>query len=151
MQINLLKTFKYCFKKISVYPPILQLNSLKKLNNFGNKKNKLEIRNILVEHGNEICSAFVINSKCAYISDVNKIYSKDYKFFKKLKYLVIDCLRYNKHPSHFNLDDVLNIVKIFKPKKTYLTNLHSDFDYNLLKKQLPINVLPAFDGLTLNL
>ena len=35
-----------------------------------------------------------VDKKLAYISDVSKIHRKDYKFFKKLKYLVIDCLWY---------------------------------------------------------
>ena len=76
------------------------------------------------------------------------IYKKDYKHFKNLKYFVIDCLRYNKHPSHYNLDEVLELIKIFKPKKTILTNLHSDLDYNDLRKLLPSNILPAHDGMS---
>ena len=65
--------------------------------------------------------------------------------------MIIDCLRYNKHPSHFNLDDVLRFVKILKPKKPILTNLHSDLDYNKLLKILPNNILPGYDGLSINI
>ena len=39
--------------------------------------------------------------------------------------------------------------KIIKPKKTILTNLHSTLDYEKLKKKLPKNVYPAFDGMKL--
>jgi phosphoribosyl 1,2-cyclic phosphate phosphodiesterase len=35
---------------------------------------------------------YIIDKKLAYISDVSKIYKKDYKYFKNLKYLIIDCL-----------------------------------------------------------
>ena len=97
------------------------------------------------------CSAFIINDKCGYLSDVSMIYRKDYKYFFNLKYFIIDCLRRNKHSSHYNLDEVLDLIKILKPKKAILTNLHSKLDYNLLKKNLPKNVVPAFDGLTLKL
>ena len=79
------------------------------------------------------------------------LYKKDYKYFKNLKYFVIDCLRYNNHPSHYSLDQVLDLIKILKPKKTILTNLHSDLDYNDLKEILPKNVLPAYDGMSFNL
>ena len=144
----LLKTFKYCFKKTSTYPPILKINKLRKFNFFNDNKTKLNIKSIIVEHGRVKCNAFIINNKCAYLSDVNKIYKKDYKYFKNLKYFVIDCLRYNKHPSHYNLEEVLNLIKLFKPKKTILTNLHSDLDYNYLLKILPKNVIPAYDGLS---
>ena len=43
------------------------------------------------------------------------------------------------------------MVKIFKPKKTILTNLHTDLDYNELKKKLPKKVTPAYDGLSVSL
>ena len=67
-----------------------------------------------------------------------------------LKYLVRDCLRQKTHPSHFNLDDVLELNILFKPKKMILTNLHSDLDYDKLMNILPKNVKPAYDGLTLD-
>ena len=71
--------------------------------------------------------------------------------FKKLKYLIIDCLRYNEHPSHYNLNEVLDLVKQIKPKKTILTNLNSDMDYHTLKNKIPNNIIPAYDGLKLKL
>ena len=147
----LLKSFKYCFKYKSSYPPILTTKKLKKFNVFKDKNFKLNIRSIVVEHGDVKCNAFIINNKCAYLSDVNKIYNKDYKYFRNIKYFVIDCLMYNKHRSHYNLNDVLNLVKILKPKKTILTNLHSDLDYKKLKEILPKNITPAYDGMSFNL
>ena len=77
--------------------------------------------------------------------------NKDHKYFKNLKYLVIDCLWYNFHPSHFNLESSLAIIKKFKPKKAILTNLSPVLDYKVLKKMLPKNIIPAHDGLTINL
>ena len=66
-----------------------------------------------------------------------------------LKYFVIDCLKINPHPSHFNLDQCINISNQIKPKKTILTNLHTDLDYKFLKRNLPKNILPAYDGMVL--
>ena len=40
---------------------------------------------------------------------------------------------------------------MLKPKKTILTNLHNDLDYDFLISKLPKNVLPAYDGLKINL
>ena len=67
---------------------------------------------------------------------------------KNLKFFVVDCLRFTYHPSHFNLSDVFELTKKIKPKKTILTNLHSDVDYNHLKNKLPKNIIPAYDGLS---
>ena len=85
--------------------------------------------------------------KIAYISDCNGITDKSLNKLFNLNYLIIDCLRIDKHPSHFNYDDALNLVKAIKPKKTILTNLHVDLDYFKLKKKLPKNIVPAYDGL----
>ena len=65
-----------------------------------------------------------------------------------LKYFVIDCLRINKHPSHYNLNEVIKLTETIKPKKTILTNLHADLDYNYLLKNLPKNIIPAYDGMS---
>ena len=64
-----------------------------------------------------------------------------------MNYLILDCLRYNYHPSHFNLDSALKLIEIIKPKKTILTNLANDIDYIKIQKFLPNNVKPAYDGM----
>ncbi len=147
----LLRTFAYCFKKTyNEYPPILNLNSIKDKFYINDYDEKILIQSLKVKHGkvNSIC--YFINKKVAYISDVSDIPKKNFNLFKNLKFLVIDCLQYNEHPSHLDLNSTLKLIKIFKPKKAILTNLHSDLDYNELKKHLPKNVEPAFDGLTFN-
>tara|TARA_B100000686_G_C16641701_1_gene890499 strand:+ start:285 stop:1058 length:774 start_codon:yes stop_codon:yes gene_type:complete len=144
----LLSSFKYCFRNTNEYPPILKINNLEKVHRFNYGSQKLLIKSISVQHGkiNSIC--YIINNKCAYASDVSKIHSKDLNKFMNLKYFVVDCLRYDPHYSHFNLNDVLNLIKIIKPENTILTNLNSDMDYSKLKKKLPSKVIPAYDGLS---
>ena len=145
-------TFSYIFKSFSKeYPATLRLNNLPKTILTKNNNKKIFIKSIIVEHGNVKSNCFIIDKKLAYISDVSKIYEKDFKYFKNLKYLIIDCLWYNYHPSHFNLETSLNLIKKFKPKNAILTNLSPVLDYKILKKLLPKNVIPAHDGLTLKL
>ena len=144
--------FSYIFKSYSEeYPATLKLNKLPKNIFTKNNNKKIDIQSIMVEHGKVKSNCFIINKKLAYISDVSKIYNKDYKFFKNLQYLIIDCLWYNFHPSHFNLETSLDLIQKFKPKKAILTNLSPVLDYKELKKMIPKNVIPAYDGLTINL
>ena len=146
------KTFSYIFKSYSKeYPATLKINKLKNIFSIKDKNKILKIKSIKVEHGKVKSNCFIIDKKIAYISDVNKIYSKDYKYFKNLKFLIIDCLWYENHPSHFNLETSLSMIKKFKPKKGILTNLSHVLDYVELKKKLPNNVMPAYDGLTIDL
>ena len=147
---NYLKdNFSYCFKKNYDYDPILKLHKLKKKIKIGMSKNSLSIISIPVKHGLIDSIAYIINKKIAYVSDANEIYLKDIKHFKKLKYLIIDCLKFKKHPSHFSLNEIINLSNKLKPKKTILTNLHTDLDYDYLIEILPKNILPGFDGLTI--
>jgi len=85
----------------------------------------------------------------AYISDCSHLSLKNLKDLKKIKLLIIDCLKFKKHKTHLNYNEALKYIKILKPKKTLLTNLHSDLDYNLLKKKVERykNIKPAYDGL----
>ena len=115
----------------------------------GNKK--LNIRPIKVKHGNVKSICYIIDKKIAYISDVSHILKKDFKYFRNLKYLIIDCLWFKFHPSHLNFENSLKLINEFKPKRAVLTNLHSDLDYEKLQKKLPKNICPAYDGMTLKL
>jgi phosphoribosyl 1,2-cyclic phosphate phosphodiesterase len=146
------KTFSYCFTSFNKeYPATLKLNKINKNTFERNFDKNINIKSIKVQHGKIKSLCYIIHKKLAYISDVNEIYKKDFKYFKNLKYLIIDCLWYKNHPSHFNLGKSLEIIKIFSPKKAILTNLHTDLDYNKLKKKLPTNVVPAYDGLSIRL
>ena len=124
---------------------------LKKNHFFTNNKNKISIQSIKVQHGNINSICYLINKKIAYASDVSLIYKKDLSLFKNLKFLIIDCLWYKKHSSHFNLDQIIDLVKIIKPKKTILTNMHCDLDYEVLLSKLPKNIVPGFDGMSVDL
>ena len=148
----LMNTFKYCFTNNSkYYPATLKLNSITKNLFINNGLKKIKINPIKVQHGNVNSICYVVDKKLAYISDVNKIKKKDYKYFMDLKYLILDCLWFKEHPSHLNLNNSLALINEFKPKKAILTNLHSDLDYDYLMKILPRNVVPAYDGLNINL
>ena len=112
----------------------MKLNDLPKNLFTKNNNRKISIQSVIVEHGKVKSNCFIIDKKLAYISDVSKIYDKDFKYFKNLKYLIIDCLWYNFHPSHFNLETSLAFIRKFKPKNAILTNLSPVLDYKILKK-----------------
>jgi len=148
----LLNSFKYCFvNNNKEYPAILKLNPIKNKLNINDGRKKIIVKTVKVKHGRVDSICYIIDKKIAYISDVSDIAKKDFNSFKNLKYLIIDCLWLRYHPSHLNLENSLKFINLFKPKKTILTNLHSDLDYDYLKKILPKNIQPAYDGLTINL
>jgi phosphoribosyl 1,2-cyclic phosphate phosphodiesterase len=146
--------FSYCFKSYSKeYPATLNLNKINTKNDLfvTSSLKKINVKAISVSHGNVNSICYIINRELAYISDVSEILKRNLKYFKNLKYLIIDCLWYNFHPSHFNLKKSLDLINYLKPKKAVLTNLSPELDYKVLKKLVPKNVIPAHDGLTINL
>ena len=146
------KSFSYCFESISKeYPATLRLNKINDGLIINNSIKKVKVKPIKVKHGSVKSTCFIIDKKLAYISDVNEFYKNDFKYFKNLKYLIIDCLWFDYHPSHLNLEKSLFYIDKFKPENAILTNLSHVLDYKKLKKSLPINVIPAYDGLTVKL
>ena len=144
---ELRRNHTFCFLKRHGYKPIMKTNIIKRKFQILKEKDKIEIEPFEVSHG-EIKATGYLFDRIAYISDCNGISEKISKKLMNLDYLIIDCLRKAKHPSHFNYDDAINFIKLIKPKKAILTNLHVDLDYFELKKNLPNNIVPAFDGLT---
>tara|TARA_A100001011_G_C14320165_1_gene850136 strand:- start:1490 stop:2254 length:765 start_codon:yes stop_codon:yes gene_type:complete len=143
----LLSKYKFCFYPKHGYVPIMKAFTIKKNFKIKKKGNSLKMKALEVVHGMINANGFLFK-KIAYISDCNKIPNKSLKDLYNLDFLIIDCLRKNKHPSHFNYDEALKLANLIKPKKTILTNLHTDLDYFYLKKRLPKNVVPAYDGLS---
>ena len=148
----LLTTFKYCFVNVSKeYPATLKLNSINNKLYVCDNKKKIIVKPVKVKHGKVDSICYIIDKKLAYISDVSDIKKYDYKYFRNLKYLIIDCLWIKNHPSHLNLESSLKLIEEFKPKQAILTNLHSDLDYNKLLNILPNNIKPAYDGMVINI
>ncbi len=146
---SLVSTHTFCFLPKHGYTPIMKANIIKNKFKIIKKNNTLSVRGFDVIHGMIKATGYLFE-KIAYISDCNKIPQKSLKYLYGLDYLILDCLKMNKHPSHFNYYDALELAKNVRPKKTILTNLHTDLDYDYLKKKLPPNIFPAYDGLSFN-
>ena len=145
---HLKKRFDYCFKSFYDYPAIVKGNIIKKKFSLGKYEEKINFFTTQVTHGPIKTTAYFFENT-AYISDCNDLSIVNMKMFQNLKHLVIDCLRIKKSSVHFNLDEALYVHSCLKPKKTILTNLSGILSYEFLKRSLPNNVFPAYDGLKL--
>ena len=146
---ELKKKYDFCFKPKQGYLPIAKDHIVKNSFFVKKNKNKIEVNSFEVQHGLIKSTAYIVN-KIAYLSDCSYIPNKSKHLLQNLDCLIIDCLRIKFHPGHFNLDAAISLSKELNPKKTILTNLHVDLDYEKLKKQLPSNIIPAFDGMSFN-
>lgn len=85
----------------------------------------------------------------AYTPDVSDIPPESLHFLEDLDVWIIDALRYKPHPTHFSLSEALDWIARMKPKRSILTNLHNDLDYETLRAELPPHIEPAFDGMVI--
>ena len=83
-----------------------------------------------------------------YITDTNSIPDEELEKVKGTRILIINALRKEKHISHFNLDEALEIIQKIQPEKAFLTHLsHSFGKHEDIQKVLPENVFVGYDGM----
>ena len=151
---SLTERFSYCFNKRpgSDYPPILEARDLgigSPLHIDG-KGGAIEILPLDQEHGN-IRSIGLRVGDVAYCSDVSGFPPRTLHELQGLDVLIIGALRYIPHPAHFTVRQALTWIERIRPKRAILTHLHIDLDYESLKKELPDHVVPAYDGMTVDI
>ncbi len=107
----------------------------------------LEVTPIEVFHGKLPITAYRFQD-FAYLTDVKYIEETEKEKLKKLDVLVVDALRVETHPTHFNLQEALDFVAEMQPKKAYFTHISHKLGFHEeVSKFLPKNVFLAYDGL----
>ena len=147
---NLIKRFDYIFETRNKYygAPDLDINII------DNELFRLKDTGIIpieVKHGKLLILGFRIMN-FAYITDAKKISDKEKKKLKGIEILVVNALRKEPHPTHYNLEEALQLISEIKPQKTYLTHISHRMGLHAeVSKILPENVFLAYDGLQLKL
>ena len=103
---------------------------------------------IRLDHGRFRVLGFRIGN-LAYCTDVSRIPEESWPLLEGLDVLVLDALRYEPHPTHFSLEQALEVVERLKPGRTLFTHLSHSFDHDLVETTLPPRVGLAYDGLAL--
>ncbi len=144
--------FSYCFASPpgSDYPPIVRefritLGHHVSVDGAGGAIEAVPVR---LEHGSRDALGFRFGA-VAYTPDVSAIPDESVAALENLDLWIIDALRITPHPTHFSLSDALGWIERLKPRRAVLTNMHTDLDYETLRRSLPANVVPAYDSLRL--
>jgi phosphoribosyl 1,2-cyclic phosphate phosphodiesterase len=146
--------FGYCFETPagSSYPPILELHYMKpgNLTRVTGPGGDVEAIPFAMEHGDIDALGFRFG-ELAYAPDVSRMPEDSLRYLEGLEVLIIDALRYTPHPTHFSVEEALALIEKIRPKRAILTNLHTDLDYEVLRRQLPSHIEPAYDGMQIEL
>jgi phosphoribosyl 1,2-cyclic phosphate phosphodiesterase len=98
------------------------------------------------EHG-KIYSTGLRFDRFAYSTDLNALSDEAFEILEGVPLWIVDCLSVKSSFSHSHLELTLKWIERVKPKKAILTHMSHNLDYFQLKKILPDNVEPAFDGM----
>lgn len=136
----------------SGYPPILEHRPVEhdQTVTVDGAGGPITLKPVPVEHGDITALGYRI-ADTLYLPDVSAVPQASLALFDGLDTLIIDSLRRRPHPSHFNLDQALAFSAQVKPKRTILTNLHNDLDYEIVRAETPETIEPAYDGLALRI
>jgi len=143
---SLEKRFEYIFSLENKYPgaPSVLPNVVHK-NSF--VVNGLAVTPIEVFHGNLPITAYRFGD-VAYLTDVKSVSEEEKQKLQNLDVLIVNALRIEKHPTHFNLEEALEFVADVRPKKAFFTHIsHRLGFHDEVSKSLPDNVFIAYDGL----
>lgn len=83
----------------------------------------------------------------AYCTDCSAIPPESYPLLRGLGTLVLDGLRYRKHPTHFSINEACGVAERVGAGVTYLTHLAHDVGHAEGEAKLPEGVRLAWDGL----
>lgn len=109
-----------------------------------------EIEPVEVLHGRLPVLGFRVGS-FAYVTDCSQISDASIKQLEGLDTLVLDALRHRAHPTHFTLEQALEMVERLRPRMTYFTHIAHDLDHDVTNRTLPGHAQLACDGLVLEL
>lgn len=131
------------------YPPILRPNTIRAPEPFviTGEAGPVEVTPIPQHHGNIPSLGFRVGG-IAYSPDISGLEPEALPLLEGLDVWIVDALRYQFHPNHFNVEQALEWIARLRPKRAILTHLNVELDYDTLCRELPEGVEPAYDGLT---
>ena len=149
----LFRRFDYCFEMPEgrIHPAILELKSLFKSKEqfvIDGAGGRINITALELSHGIAPSFGFKINDIISYTPDVLDIENDVLDLIKGSQTWICDALRYNRSPSHANVDKAIKWQAYTCVPNMVLTNLHVDMDYKRLSEELMPSQSLAYDGRT---
>ncbi len=110
----------------------------------------LDVTAVAVPHGAVTVFAYRIGA-LAYVTDAKAVPEEALALLRGAKVLVVNALFRRAHPTHLSFPEAIRVAADVGAERTYLTHLTHDNFHASLEGELPPNVRPAYDGLTISL
>ncbi|HEU0052755.1 MAG TPA: MBL fold metallo-hydrolase [Longimicrobium sp.] len=83
-----------------------------------------------------------------YVTDAKRLPPETLEALRGVRVLVLNALWYGTpHPTHFSVEEACEVAAELGAERTYLTHLSHRVSHAELERRLPAGVLPAYDGL----
>ena len=109
----------------------------------------IKITPIPVKHGYSDILGYRIDNM-AYLTDVSHIPETSLALLHGLEVLMLDCLRYQPHYTHINVEQSIAYAGLINARNSYFIHMTHDLEYEKLSAELPDDMYVAYDGLKLN-
>jgi len=110
----------------------------------------LSITPVEVPHGSVTVFAYRIGP-LAYVTDAKFIPESALRSLAGARVLVINALFRTDHPTHLSIPEAVAAARAIGAERTFLTHLTHDNSHADLEAELPPDIVPAFDGLTVRI
>ena len=108
-----------------------------------------EIRPVPLMHGTRPILGFRVGA-FAYLTDCNAIPDEAWPLLEGLETVVLDALRRRPHPTHFSIDEAVDVARRIGAGRTYFTHMCHDLGHAETNARLPAGMALAYDGLALH-
>lgn len=138
--------FSYVFRSQDGYPAICSAHTLNGFKRIG----PIVMQPFEQGHGNGISLGYRFGDM-AYSTDLDRLPESAFDVLSGVKVWVVDALRYQPHPTHSHLAQTLDWIEKVQPEQAVLTHMTWDMDYETLLGELPDGVVPAYDGMEIEI
>lgn len=107
----------------------------------------VEVVALEVPHGPVSVFGYRVGS-LGYVTDAKQVPRQAVDALAGVRVLVLNALFHTEHPTHLSIPEAIRAAQEIGAERTYLTHLTHDNFHADLEAELPRNITPAFDGLT---
>jgi phosphoribosyl 1,2-cyclic phosphate phosphodiesterase len=111
----------------------------------------LHVTPLEVQHGAISVTAFRFRDRVggpefAYVTDCNAIGPLAMAQLRGLDLLILDALGKNRHPTHFSLEQAMEVSRELAPRRTLFTHISHSLEHGATNAALPPGMALAHDG-----
>ena len=108
------------------------------------------IQPIPMRHGSIRATGYRIGN-FAYLTDTNSVPASSRALLRDLDVVVVDALRWERHPTHLSVPEALELIADIQPRHAYITHVGHTLEHEATNARIGPDVEVAFDGLDLQL